>query len=837
MNNIQEQTQPTQPTQPNNDDKNNNIALQLQNENLDSEVLIRLIGTRGIQKTIDLSNDTTKNEWIFGRNSKADVSFGVKIPRLSGSHFKIWYKNPKDVLIQDLSTNGTYLNGKRLQKNTNYLLQMGDEISVGVGVPQDTLLFIVVYPPQRDSAKGILPNSDITTKIPLNDTVRAEKEDIDFQRILNINEKYIIKNEVVGQGAFALVKKAIERNTGDTYAVKVISKRKLGAGNRQSVLREIDILLKLNHPYITTLKDHFEDESFFYLVMEFVPGGDLMDYVAAQGSIQEDAAREILRQTLKAINYIHDLDILHRDLKPDNILIAQDDPIVIKLSDFGLAKITPSVSTNKNSTDPLADEEDLKPGTLLKTFCGTLAYLAPEIINGKLSSKIKKNRRSYSSLVDMWSLGCLCYVILTGHLPFSGKTQDQLFNRIKQGAYHDAPLREYNISENAKDFINCLLQTDPSLRLSASDALTHPWILEGESVISKQLSSQIPKSSNLNSDSSSDEEHNVINGGLVEAKTESGKNTVFTDEASKFFDDKIAVNWNKMIDAEKNMQVQRLCEQNAAAMKGTSNDQTGKPEFSDSKIKRPTGSITVKGDTTESFKKFQSQLAEKFANPDPNGNVFMNSMACEQVDNIPPGTLMTFFPLKHSLLKEKVIHIPQTNKPFMFGRNNGTNYIIRDARISKLHCTIMRKRHPIVGNSFFESPAQGLDDIWLVDYSSNGCHINGKKIGKGKKALLKNNDQILLFLDFKKKEFLGFKVVINDNTGLFIDRSDKLLVMSTSSNEDTKSKQQLLKIVFNKITIEKQDDMDQIVGSKKRKAILEETQNYQVKKRASLKLT
>lgn len=274
-----------------------------------------------------------------------------------------------------------------------------------------------------------------------------------------IFKDYSIKDEVVGQGAFAIVKKAVERKTGKTFAVKIISKRKV-MGNIDGVTRELEVLRRLNHPRIVRLKGFYEDDESYYLLMEFVSGGDLMDFVAAHGSVGEDAGREITKQVLEAVKYIHGMGISHRDLKPDNILIEQDDPVMVKITDFGLAKIQGN-------------------GTFMKTFCGTLAYVAPEVISGKNSEDKSQNKNKYSSLVDMWSIGCLVYVILTGHLPFSGSTQDQLYKQISRGSYHEGPLKDFRISDEARNFIDSLLQVNPKDRLTAEKALDHPWIKIG----------------------------------------------------------------------------------------------------------------------------------------------------------------------------------------------------------------------------------------------------------------------------------------------------------------------------------------------------------------------
>lgn len=311
------------------------------------------------------------------------------------------------------------------------MIVQGDEISVGNGVAADEIRFIVQIP---RSARSMTTNG--------------------------IHAIYDI-GAVVGQGAFAVVRKAIERVSGKNYAIKIIRKNKIS--NNVAVQREIEILKQLDHAYVVGLKDFYEDSTSYYLVMDYVGGGDLMDFVISNGPIAEDASREIVRQVLVGVGYVHGLGISHRDLKPDNILISQDDPVIVKVSDFGLAKISQS-------------------GSFLKTFCGTLAYLAPEVMSGKnRGPQHTALAARYSNLVDIWSIGCLAYVILTGYLPFDGSTQEHLYANVLNGRFLMGPLKDKGISESGISFISSLLQVDPLKRPSALEALNLPWIKEGES--------------------------------------------------------------------------------------------------------------------------------------------------------------------------------------------------------------------------------------------------------------------------------------------------------------------------------------------------------------------
>lgn len=311
-----------------------------------------------------------------------------------------------------------------MAKGQEYLLAHGDEITIGDGVLKDTSQFIVIFP-------GKSPNHTPTE---------------------GVHAHYDMRSEVLGQGAFAIVKKALERSTGNWYAVKIIDKKKVMTG--VAVEREIDILKKINHEYVVGLKDFYEDDNNYYLIMDLVSGGDLMDFVTQNGAIPEDAAREITRQVLSAVEYVHSCGISHRDIKPDNILISQDEPVVVKVSDFGLAKIS-------------------KSGSQLRTFCGTLAYLAPEIMSKKHGDNHASTK--YSNKVDIWSIGCMLYVILTSYLPFSNRTQQELYKSVISGRFAVKPLLNAGVTTECIRFLYHVLTVNPAKRPSAAQALRHPW--------------------------------------------------------------------------------------------------------------------------------------------------------------------------------------------------------------------------------------------------------------------------------------------------------------------------------------------------------------------------
>ncbi|OWB61639.1 hypothetical protein B5S29_g2538 [[Candida] boidinii] len=912
-------TQPTQPTQPSatNDERMDPLMLNM----IKSGVICRLICTtkdvnlKAIPKNnnnnnnninatsgggknksnengnffdIKLKKNSDKQEWIFGRRmDSCDFPLRTQSNRISNKHFKLWmnkkdqqkFNNPESVLmIQDTSTNGTWVNGSKLIKGKNYVLTQGDEISIGIGVPSDVIRFVVVFP------KSIANNYENPENS--GNSVDGSENRLDK---MGIEADFVIRDEVVGSGAFATVKKAIERATGETYAVKIISKKKaLHGGQIDGVTRELEILKRLDHPGIVRLKAFYEDIDYYYLVMEFVPGGDLMDFVGAYGSVGEAAGREIARQILLAIDYVHDKGISHRDLKPDNILISQDDPVTVKVTDFGLAK-----GQDKTS--------------FMKTFCGTLAYLAPEVITGKFGSDIygihgqgnqkrgntnNRNRYlgngrrmedAYSSKVDMWSIGCLLFVILTAHLPFSGSTQDLLFKNIVAGNYHESLLKTNSVSIEGRDFLSRLLEVDVSLRLNAKEALQHPWIRENstqDSQVSLSQSQSFQQKLSSQSLSISSQNHN----NRKRQKQQQHQQQQQQQQQGQFLDDLEDIKENEDSEIEDNFDITNGGEDNDQVFKipnipkfsqaptatggnsNTTNNNQAKysstpiqseinsnskeiqinhtdqstPKVSGNKyntenainynensvISRNKGSPSgyQDNDIDQSSEKINSSMTLEFKNKvnlqnkpqeeqiEIQSNIQSNEQQQQEEGQLktsqpqqmgtstksimvsrykshrptPPGTFLTMHVLKGCNKRHETIHIPQGHNPFVIGRNESTSdYVIPDERISKLHCLVLKKRHPIQATSIYESPAMGLEDIWLLDFSTNACYVNGNRIKKGNKIRIFDGDVIHLFIDKNNMDYLGYKIEVNDGTGLY--RNGKKKSKKYSNNKSSNS--------------------------------------------------
>lgn len=642
--------------------------------------------------------------------------------RLSNKHFRLWLSlNDNTLWIQDLSTNGTYLNATRLVKNTNYIVTQGDEISVGVGKREDVARFVVLFSDKYNPSNSA------------NNSVSKDE---------GIYKDFIIKNDTIGQGAFATVKKAIERSTGDSYAVKIINRRRAihagGKGAMDGVNRELQILRQLDHPNIVRLKSFYEDVENYYLVMELVPGGDLMDFVAANGAIGEDATQVITKQILDGIAYVHQLGISHRDLKPDNILIMQDDPIIVKITDFGLAKISDNT-------------------TFMKTFCGTLAYVAPEIITGKHEQPLAPGS-NYSDLVDIWSLGCLVYVLLTTHLPFNGKTQSQMFQKIKSGEFHESPLNSYQISQKGRDFLKCCLQVDPSKRFTAKQALKHPWLIGVDENTQSQPSQRILSLSQ----STSQQSRKIDNGIHVNASISKLDNDVMTRPLDG---DRLKA---------KNPQSQFKVPKRVVPLPQSQPLQASQPLpqthplRASQNVANVVNVVNGNGMKRVNFDESDEQNKRiRFVKEDDENRTESSDQSVNvSVKNLPLDVCLSLLPFPDSI-SQKAFFIRQGVNPFSIGRITTCDFFYVDDRLSKIHCLIVRKRHPVGEASIYESPAHGLEDIWLLDFSTNNCFVNGVRIGKHRKVQLFNRDRVDLFVDPVSRERMSFQLRIDDPTGLF----------------------------------------------------------------------
>jgi serine/threonine protein kinase len=254
--------------------------------------------------------------------------------------------------------------------------------------------------------------------------------------------------EELGKGATSVVRLAVNKKTGQKVAVKCIDRLKLEDGEEAQIRHEVDIMKTLEHDNIVQFIDFFEEDDFFYVVLEFLEGGELFDRIVKKNFYNEKEARDLVKVILKGMKYIHDKGIAHRDMKPENLLmISKDDDSYVKLADFGFA-IHGSQEGEVSVTN------------------GTPGFLAPEVLNNE----------GFDMAVDMWSLGVITYILLGGYPPFQDDSDYRLFRKIRKGKYefHDEYWSE--VSAEAKDFISCLLKVNPAERMTCDAALIHPWL-------------------------------------------------------------------------------------------------------------------------------------------------------------------------------------------------------------------------------------------------------------------------------------------------------------------------------------------------------------------------
>ncbi|XP_046567680.1 calcium/calmodulin-dependent protein kinase type II delta chain-like isoform X12 [Haliotis rubra] len=267
---------------------------------------------------------------------------------------------------------------------------------------------------------------------------------------------YELKEEL-GKGAFSIVRRCVQKATGLEFAAKIINTKKLSARDHQKLEREARICRLLKHPNIVRLHDSIQDEGFHYLVFDLVTGGELFEDIVAREFYSEADASHCMQQILESVNYCHLHGIVHRDLKPENLLLASKAKgAAVKLADFGLA------------IEVQGDQQ------AWFGFAGTPGYLSPEVLR----------KDPYGKPVDIWACGVILYILLVGYPPFWDEDQHRLYAQIKAGAY-DYPSPEWDtVTPEAKNLINSMLTVNPAKRITASEALKHPWICQRERVAS-----------------------------------------------------------------------------------------------------------------------------------------------------------------------------------------------------------------------------------------------------------------------------------------------------------------------------------------------------------------
>ncbi|QRV94340.1 Serine/threonine-protein kinase [Ceratobasidium sp. AG-Ba] len=376
-------------------------------------------------------NRIEEHTFKIGRGSVND--FTLPGQKISSQHCTLTWSGRADdkpskenaVVVLDTSSNGTFINGKRIGKGKKSILRPGDELSFG------------------------LPGQDI--------------DDLDYRYMFRRpTESVAVGNGVfqeyelgpaLGRGAFATVRRALHRVSGQWFACKVITKSRLvhNPRSRQMFQREVAYMKEFDHPHICKLVAHFEDESTIWLILELITGGDLLEAVLTEGGLCENETRQLAMEMCLAIEYSHSKHIVHRDLKPENVLLTDTVPRHAKIADFGLAKAVDS-------------------GTFLKTFCGTPTYLAPEVV-------LRAQDVGYNELVDSWSLGVIVWSMLTNTVPFTEDDEDMV-TRFQRRQVEWSQVSGFGLSNECIDWMQRMLVPDPARRMRIAEALDHPWLAD-----------------------------------------------------------------------------------------------------------------------------------------------------------------------------------------------------------------------------------------------------------------------------------------------------------------------------------------------------------------------
>ncbi|XP_028630238.1 serine/threonine-protein kinase ULK3 isoform X2 [Grammomys surdaster] len=256
-----------------------------------------------------------------------------------------------------------------------------------------------------------------------------------------------ILTERLGSGTYATVYKAYaKKDTREVVAIKCVAKKSLNKASVENLLTEIEILKGIRHPHIVQLKDFQWDNDNIYLIMEFCAGGDLSRFIHTRRILPEKVARVFMQQLASALQFLHERNISHLDLKPQNILLSSLERPHLKLADFGFA-------------------QHMSPWDEKHVLRGSPLYMAPEMVC----------RRQYDARVDLWSVGVILYEALFGQPPFASRSFSELEEKIRSNRLIELPLRP-QLSLDCRDLLQRLLERDPSRRISFQDFFAHPWV-------------------------------------------------------------------------------------------------------------------------------------------------------------------------------------------------------------------------------------------------------------------------------------------------------------------------------------------------------------------------
>ena len=526
---------------------------------------------------------STKAPWhgfLFGRKPEmCDIVLVTDTcKRVSNIHFSIFINEYGALMLNDMSTNGTVvddvlLKGKVVHESHIRMLNPGSIIQILTPNSNDFVKFIVRIPSrdghfeqyERNFQAWVQRVAAAEAKEKQNNILNrrlAAAQPVETQSAGSIKSP-LAQNQygmhwsggdmynvvgLIGKGGFATVYQLATKSKGQLFAVKELEMRK---DMDNGILHwkpdhEVQIMKQVSHKNIVQYVDYQDHASYTYIIMEFVACGDLQQYLNNNGPLHEKMVRKMAYQILNALAYLHRKKITHRDIKPDNILLANLDPeqFTVKLCDFGLSKHVPD---NK---------------TFLKTFCGTLLYCAPEVFpyyDSYVAGKGKKRQRertakesskfrSYSHLVDIWSLGAVLWYSVCTKPPFDGVadvTGNGMFDKIMMTPLDATDLMRNGASNEAIALFFEMLNTDPAARPTPSCCLQHKWFgnerhaAEGAASPDATLG-VIPQKADADVDmaevssSSPDEQEESRESQTSEVSVDSGSFTVPEDMSSRY---------------------------------------------------------------------------------------------------------------------------------------------------------------------------------------------------------------------------------------------------------------------------------------------------------------
>ena len=386
----------------------------------------------------DKENDINKNESPKNKNSfDKDGTGQNQINKIEDNTLKSIEEKPKPVPNKSIREqvarksvkreDTSFVNFKTTKNKGNENKKKEkekDKKSFGTNYLQET---------PGGETPGNTPNGLFQMKVSKEELIKISTEPV-------ANYYTIIKD--LGHGSYGQVKKVKHKKLGEIRAMKITNKKST------SSKYEIEILRKISHPNITNVFEIFADSKKYYVIMEFLEGGELFDAITSIGSFTEESACQVMKQLLSAIYYLHSNNIVHRDLKPENIMLLQkpeNGNYHIKLIDFGTAKI-------------------FKPGKKMNKFIGTSYYIAPEVLKEK-----------YDEKCDVWSCGIILYILLCGYPPFNGNTNVEIFHAIQNQNPLFAGEEWDDITSEAKELIKLMLRKNPNERWNAEECLKHRW--------------------------------------------------------------------------------------------------------------------------------------------------------------------------------------------------------------------------------------------------------------------------------------------------------------------------------------------------------------------------